>query len=67
MFLFWVAPNLVYLLWLCMALFDLEFADPLRKHWVIFPARDELSVIVLNFIFSFKMISYCCGVGKKKE
>lgn len=43
MFLLLVAPDLVYLLWLCRALFDLEFDDPLRKYWVlIFPAWDEL-------------------------
>lgn len=66
MFLLLVAPDLVYHLWLCMALFDLKLTDPLRKHWVlIFPARDELSVIVLNFLFSFKMRCCCCGVGKE--
>lgn len=44
MFLLLVAPDLVHLLWLCMALFDLKFTDPLRKHWVlIFPTWDELS------------------------
>lgn len=69
-FCFWRSgtPDLVCLLCLCLALFDLEFADSLRKHWVlIFPAWDELSVIVLNFIFSFKMSCYCCGGEKKKE
>lgn len=66
MFLLLVAPDLVYHLWLCMALFALKLTDPLRKHWVlIFPARDELSVIVLNFLFSFQMRCYCCGVGKE--
>lgn len=63
-----VAPDLVYHLWLCMAFFDLEFIDPLRKHRVfIFPARDELGGIVLNFIFSFKMSCCCCGVGEKEQ
>lgn len=60
MFLLLVALDLVYLLWLCMALFDLW------ENWVlIFPALDELSVIVLNFIFSFKMSCYGCVEGKK--
>lgn len=66
MFLPVVAPDLVCLSWLGMALFHLEFTDPLRRHWfLIFYSTHEPSVTVLNFIFSFKMSCYPCGGGKK--